>query len=119
MFDLASPKILVPAALFALLSPGVLLSLPSTNIASMTTSTKTIFIHALVLVLVYWGLVKSKIVPVSITKADLIIPAILFILLSPTMLPIFKSTSVYAVILSTLVFVLLFGFLRSKFPQYY
>jgi hypothetical protein len=35
------------------------------------------------------------------------------------MLPIFKSTSVYAVILSTLVFVLLFGFLRSKFPQYY
>lgn len=119
MFDVASPKILVPAALFALLSPGVLLSLPSTKFANMTTSSKAIFIHALVLILVYWGLVKSKIVPVSITKADLLVPAILFILLSPTMLPIFKSTSMYAVVISTLVFVLLFGFLRSKFPQYY
>lgn len=119
MFDVASPKILVPAALFALLSPGVLLTLPSTKLVSMTTSNTAIFIHALVLILVYWGLVKSKIVPVSITKADLLVPAILFVLLSPTLLPIFKSTSIYAVTLSTIVFVLLFGFLRSKFPQYY
>lgn len=119
MIDFTSPKVLIPTALFTLLSPGLILSLPSTKIASMDTSRVTIFIHALVLILVYWALVKTKLAPFSITKADLLVPATLFILLSPTFLPIFHSTGVNPILISTLVFAIVFGILRAKFPHYY
>jgi hypothetical protein len=124
--DFTSPKILVPAILFALLSPGMLLSLPSTKIASGQTSLQSVAIHALVLGLVYWGIVKAGLFKTTLTQADLIVPIVLFILLSPGVLlslPSLKfasgTTSVPAVAIHTFVFVLLFAILRSRFPQYY
>lgn len=119
MLDVTSPKLLVPTALFVLLSPGLLLKLPSTNIASMTTDKLAVFIHALVLVLVYWSLTKFKVLPYTITKADLLVPALLFVLLSPTILPIFKKTGISEILMSSLVFIILFAILRKVFPQYY
>ncbi len=119
MLDVTSPKLIVPTALFILLSPGFLLSLPSTNIASMTTSSMSVFIHALVLILVYWSLAKTKVLPVSLTKADLLVPATLFILLSPTILPIFKKTGLNEILISAVLFFLVFGSIRKVFPQYY
>lgn len=124
--DFTSPKILVPAILFALLSPGMLLSLPSLKLASGQTSLQSVAIHALVLGLVYWGLVKAGLFKTTLTQADLIVPIVLFILLSPGVLlslPSLKfasgATSVPAVAIHTFVFVLLFAILRSRFPQYY
>lgn len=128
MMDFTSPKVLVPAALFALLSPGLLLSLPSTNVGSMRTGNLPVLIHALVLVLVYWALVNFKILKVSLTKADLIVPAVLFLLLSPGMLLsippnggfwMTKTTSVPSIAVHTAVFILVFSLLRQKFPQVY
>lgn len=128
MIDLTSPKILVPAALFALLSPGLLLSLPSASVASMSTSVTSVMIHALVLILAYWGLVKSNLLKVNLTKADLIVPAVLFILLSPGMLLTLppkgglimsRQTSIPSIAVHTLVFVAVFGLLRKQFPQVY
>lgn len=124
--DMQSPKILVPAALFALLSPGLLLSLPSFKIASGETGLTSIVIHAFVFVIIYWLLAKSGMLKSSITKADLLVPMILFILLSPGLLLelppgriMSGHTNIPAVAVHTVVFALLFGILRSKFPQYY
>ena len=115
MMDFTSPKILVPAALFAILSPGVLLSLPSMKFASMESSRTSILIHALVLGILYWVIVKSGLFRTTLTRADIIVPALLFALLSP---PVSRTTYGY-VGLSTLLFIIVFTLLRSKFPQYY
>lgn len=128
MMDLTSQKILVPAALFAILSPGLLLSLPSTNIGSMTTGLLPVIIHALVLIIAYWALTKSNLLKVSLTQADLLVPALLFILLSPGVLLTLppkggiwmtRTTSVPAIAVHTVVFMVAFALLRQKFPQYY
>ena len=124
--DFTSPKILVPALLFAVLSPGMLLSLPSLKFASGQTSLTSVGIHALVLALVYWLIVRVGLFKTTLTKADLVVPALLFVLLSPGVLlslPSLKiasgTTGVPAVTIHTFIFVLLFALLRSRFPQYY
>ena len=123
--DFQSPKLLIPAVLFALLSPGILLSLPSTTFASGQTNLLSVLIHALVLVVLYWALLKYAL-GVSFTKADLVVPAVLFLLLSPGVLVTIPpgaimsgTTSTTAVAVHTVVFALVFGLLRSSFPQYY
>jgi hypothetical protein len=124
-FDLTSKKVLVPALLFALLSPGLILSLPSMKLFSGTTSCASVFIHALVLILALWVASKSKMMGTT-TQADLLVPAFLFILLSPGMLVTIPPgsimsglTSKAAVGVHTVVFAILFALLRSQFPQYY
>jgi hypothetical protein len=123
MFDVTGPKVLVPAVLFAVLSPGMLLALPSG--AGLLVQA---LVHALVLSLVYWAIAKF-VLKISLTTADLFVPALLFVLLTPglvlTIPPknggLFMSgqSSPMAVGAHTLVFALLFAFLRGQFPQYY
>ena len=116
--DITGPKILTPAILFALLSPGLLLRVgPS-----------PVLVHALVLSLVYY-LIAKFVLKVSLRPADLIVPAVLFVLLTPGVLltippagkGVFMSgqSSLLAVGVHTLVFAILFAFLRSAFPRYY
>lgn len=125
MIDITGPKVLLPAILFGVLSPGMLLSLPSLNFASGQTSFMTGVIHAVVLSLLYY-LIATYFLKISLTKADLIVPAVLFMLLSPGMLVtippgLFLSgtTGPVPVIVHTFVFALAFATLRSTFPQYY
>lgn len=123
MIDITGPKVLVPALLFAVLSPGMLLGLPSG--AGRTTQTLT---HAVVSVIIYWILAKF-VFKVTLTSADLVMPALLFIALTPGILltlppgsgGIFRSgqTSGAAVGVHTLVFAIAFALLRTSFPQYY
>jgi hypothetical protein len=123
MFDVTGPKVLVPAVLFAVLSPGMLLALPSG--AGLLVQA---LVHALVLSLVYWAIAKF-VLKISLTTADLFVPALLFVLMTPglvlTIPPknggLFMSgqSSPMAVGAHTLVFALLFAFLRGQFPQYY
>lgn len=123
--DPGSPKLLLPALMFAVLSPGLY---PK----SSETSLSMVAIRAAILVIAYWAIVKIGLLKVSLTKADLIVPAILFILLSPGMLltiPPGKfggaltgstgSTSTSAIGVHTLVFLILFGILRKVFSKYY
>lgn len=114
-FDLTNERLLVPTALFILLSPGLVLSLPSTKVASMETSAQASIIHALVLVLVYWGLSKTNLVKSSLTPADLAVPAFLFIALNVTM----TSTSPAQIAVRALIFFVLFAILRQVFSKYY
>ena len=134
MIDIANQKVSVPAALFAILSPGLLLQIPdripgknSNFLNTMKTSRLSVITHALVLVLVYHLLAKE--LGLVLKKADLVVPAVLFVLLSPGMLlsiPPGKGgllmsgeTSLASIAVHALVFALVFALLRSKFPSVY
>lgn len=116
--DITGPKVLTPTILFALLSPGLLLRVgPS-----------PVLVHAIVLSLVYY-LIAKLVLKVSLRPMDLIVPAVLFILLTPGVLLTLPpgsrgmwmsgQTSLMAVGVHTLVFALVFSFLRKNFANYY
>jgi hypothetical protein len=119
--DITAKKVFVPAILFALLSPGLLITPGST-------SPKAVLTSALALSVIYYVIAKF-VLKVSMTHADMVVPAILFVLLSPGMLltlppgsaGFFRSgqTSQMAVGVHTAVFAVAFAVLRSSFPRYY
>ena len=128
MIDITSEKIAVPAALFALLSPGMILQLPdTTKLNTFKTSIKSVMFHALVFMLVYHFVAKSM--GIVLSKNDLIVPGILFVLLSPGMLLTLpqgskgmyfsEQTSMVSVLVHALVFAIVFALLRKQFPSYY
>ena len=123
MIDITAPKVLVPTILFALLSPGLVLSLPPNSGLLIQ-----VMFHALVLSLLSWVIIKF-VFKFTLTVADLIVPAILFILLTPGVIltlppnggPVFFSgrTGVVQVLVHTVVFTITFASLRGIFPQFY
>jgi hypothetical protein len=130
MSDLASPKLLIPAVLFTVLSPGVLLQIPTkipgrdvNAFRTMKTDRLSILFHALVFVAVYK--LVSMAFGLILTQADLVVPLVLFTLLSPGMLLSLPpggepgSTSMTNVLVHALVFSIIFALLRYKFPQFY
>jgi hypothetical protein len=114
-FDLTNERLLVPTALFILLSPGLILSLPSIKIASMETNPTASIIHALVFVLLYFGLSKLNVINTDLTKADLIVPAVLFLALNVMM----KTTSPMQIAVRALIFFVVFAVLRQVFSNFY
>lgn len=122
MIDITSPKVSTPAALFALLSPGLILQLPDTlKLNTMKTSVRSASFHALVFVLVYSMVAKSM--GLVLKQTDLIVPGILFFLLSPGVLLTIPQgsgkTSMVSILTHALVFAIVFASLRKFFPQYY
>ena len=127
--DITGPKVLTPAILFALLSPGLILSLPSLRLfPGVSCSIKTALLHAIVLSIVYYVLARF-VLKISLRPADLVVPAVLFVILSPGVLltippksrGVFMSgqSSITAIGVHTLVFALIFSLLRGQFPTYY
>ena len=120
MLDITGPKVLKPSALFLLLTPGLLLQLPdTTKLFTMKTSQNSVLFHALVFMLAYR--VVSKLMKLTLTPADLVVPTVLFVLLSPGMFLTVpgKGPRINAVLVHTLVFAIVFAFLRKTFPQFY
>lgn len=131
--DITNNKVCTPAALFLLLSPGFVLQLPDVvpkslkDLFTMKTSRNAVLFHALVFMVVYRLLAKAM--NIVLQPADLIVPTILFVLLSPgivlTLPPgtggIVSSgqTSLEAILSHTLVFAVVFALLRKTFPQFY
>lgn len=123
MIDITGPKVLVPTLLFALLSPGLLLGLPPGSSHFM----QTLF-HALVLAILNWAIIKF-VFKFTLTTADMIMPALLFILLTPgvvlTLPPsggsLFFSgkTGITPDLVHAVVFSIAYATLRGTFPQYY
>jgi hypothetical protein len=123
MIDITSPKVLVPTILFALLSPGLLLGLPPGSGLLIQ-----VLFHAMILSLLSWVIINF-VFKFTLTPADLIVPALLFVLLTPGVLltlppdggPIFLSghTGIVPIMVHTVVFSILFASLRGVFPQYY
>lgn len=129
MFDVSSPKVTAPALLFAALSPGMLVQLPASlsNITSgkafftKNTDPTSVYFHALVFLIVYKLLAKQM--GLVLTKTDLIVTTALFVALSPGMLLSLPKgrgpTGPVQVIVHTMVFAVVFAFLRKQFPSYY
>jgi hypothetical protein len=127
--DITSQKVSIPAALFLALSPGILLRTDGTSIKfrnGLTGRTAVLF-HALVFFLVYSLIAKAM--GLVLTRTDLVVTTVLFLVLSPGMLltlpPGSKGvlmsgqTSPSSALVHTVVFALVFALLRKQFPQYY
>jgi len=127
--DITSQKVSIPAALFLALSPGILLRTDGTSIKfrnGLTGRTAVLF-HALVFFLAYSLIAKAM--GLVLTRTDLIVTTVLFLVLSPGMLltlppgskGVFASgqTSLSAALVHAVVFALVFALLRKQFPKYY
>ena len=112
-------KLIVPCLLFMVLSPGVF--------TTMKTSVQDVLLNALIFIAAYWAI--ARVLGVALTKTDLIVPAILFVLLSPglvlTIPPsaggVFMSseTSIISVAIHAVIFATAFSFMRTKFSKVY
>jgi hypothetical protein len=124
--DIRSPKVFTPAILFAVISSGML---AFTHMTNSHTFGKPLVINALIFAVMYYLIIRYLTNIKSMTTADIVVPLVLFILLMPgvilTLPPgsrgIFLSgqTSAPAVAVHTLVYAIVFAFLRSSFPSYY
>lgn len=126
-----SQTVLIPALLFLALSPGLLLQLPTAGLKlnTMKTDQRSVLLHSLVLMLALF-LIFKFVMNQSFKQADLVVPAILFILLSPGMLlnipPLAggkfwmtKQTTLPSIAVHTLVFAVVYAVLRAQFPSVY
>jgi hypothetical protein len=106
MIDITSPKVLAPAALFAVLQ------LAPTRLRPVPLA----LILALALFIVYKYALKR-----TFTRADLVVPALLFVLLTPGLLVTLPpgGTVMEATAVHTIVFAVVFAVMRSVFAQYY
>ena len=138
MINVTSPKVALPTALFALLSPGMVLQLPdvvpmvntkklANGLFTGNTSPDAVFFHALVFMVVFK--LVARFMNLSLKPTDVLIPTALFILLSPGMFLTLPSnsknvlmtgkTSVQSVLVHAVVFAILYACLRKNFPQFY
>ena len=128
MIDISGPKISIPAGLFAILAPGMILNLPdSYKLCSMRTSLHNVLFHAMVFILLFK--ISAHVAGVTLSQADLVVPTILFILLNPGILLTLPpgtggvwmsgQTNLTAILTHTMVFAITFALLRKTFPMYY
>ncbi len=125
MIDVTSPKVATPALLFAALSSGMVFFIQKNG---QNVFGPTLIVNALIFAVLYYAILKF-VLKKSLTRADVLVPMILFIILTPGVLltippgskGLFMSgqTSPAAVAVHTLVYAVLFAFLRKQFPQYY
>lgn len=122
MIDITGPKVLVPTVLFALLSPGLLLRLPPG-----ASSLVQVLFHALVFSILNWAII-TYVFKFTTTPADLIVPSLWFILLSPgVVLTVPPVTSVFfsgqtglvPILVHSIVFSIMWAMTRGVFPQFY
>tara|TARA_R110002072_G_scaffold245573_13_gene404873 strand:- start:1076 stop:1468 length:393 start_codon:yes stop_codon:yes gene_type:complete len=127
---LTTNKVLIPTALFMTLTPGMLLQMPDkmpfmnkNAIMTMRSSLQSVLAHAIVFTLVYRLI--AKMMGLVLKPADLVVPTLLFILLTPGLQCMAKnvnadvSVSLQALLMRTVVFAVVFALLRRFFPQYY
>lgn len=123
--DITSPKVYTPALLFAVLSSGLVFFMQKNGQNVLGTA---LLINAVIFAVLYYVLMKF-LLKRSLTNADILVPLVLFMILTPGVLltippgsrGLFMSgqTSTAAVAVHTLVYAVVFALLRKQFPQYY
>ncbi len=123
--DVTSPKVITPAVLFGVLSSGAVFFMQKNG---AHTFGPVLLANAIIFALVYF-LVAKFLLKKELTNADIVVPLVLFVLLTPGVLltlppgpkGAFMSgeTSGVAVAVHTLVFAIVFSLLRGQFPKYY
>jgi hypothetical protein len=124
--DIRSPKVFTPAILFAIIASG---SLTFAHITNSHTFGKSLIINALIFTIVYYLIIRFATNIKNMTMADILVPLALFVILMPGVLLtippgskglfISGQTSMSAVAVHTLVYAVMYAFLRSSFPKYY
>jgi len=109
MIDVTSHKVSVPSMLFLSLTPGVLLGVRGTGVA----------LHAMVFMLVYFLVAKAM--RLVLTKTDLAVATLLFVVLSPGLLVAIPQGSGgrHTAVVHAALYAIVFALLRRQFPQYY
>ena len=97
--DLAAPKVALPATLFM--------------ISQVSPATQGLAF--LIVPILSWIIIKF-VLKHNVTKADIIVPGILTLILELINLPLETPT---AIVIKGLVFLVVFSYLRILFPQYY
>lgn len=105
-------KVIVPSVLFILLNPGVIVDIPG---GSQTRA--SILLHSLVFIAAYWTV--AKILGLHLVKADLIVPAFLFVLMSPGLITGKTDNNFTEILARGIMFGIIFALLRKQFPQVY
>jgi hypothetical protein len=123
--DLRSPKVFTPAILFAVLNSG-LLPIVSKNSSHFSTG---LLFNALIFTVIYYVVISFFTNIKGMTSADIIVPLVLFILLTPGVLltippgakGLFMSgqTTGNAVLVHSVVYAIVYAILRGKFAKYY
>lgn len=123
--DITSPKVYTPALLFAILNSGLVMFMKKNGSNVLGGA---LVMNALIFALLYYAIVKF-LLKRSLTRADILVPLVLFILLTPGVLltippgsqGLFMSgqTSTPAVLVHALVFAVVFALLRKQFASYY
>jgi len=112
MFDITSPKVFTPALLFAILSPGLLVGIPPGSGLLVQ-----VCMHALLLCIFNYLIIKF-VFKFNMTTADIIVPGVLFVALTPGVILSITSGQT-AVGIHAVVFSLFYALLRGQFPEYY
>ena len=69
--DITGPKVLTPAILFALLSPGLILALPSLRLfPGVSSDLQTTLLHAVVLAIAYY-VIARYVLKISLRPAEI------------------------------------------------
>ena len=123
--DITSPKVYIPALLFAILNSGLVMFMQKNG---QNVLGGALVINAVIFALLYYVIVKF-LLKRSLTRADILVPLVLYILLTPGVLltippgakGLFMSgqTSTPAVAVHTLVFAVVFALMRKQFASYY
>ena len=122
MIDITTSKVSLPATLFLVLSPGVLLRTTGTDVEvfGRTTDRAAVLFHALVFFLAF---AAAKALGLVLTRTDLIVTTSLFVALNPgiliTLPPGSRAGGPVAAVTHAVVFALIFAKLRKTFPKYY
>jgi hypothetical protein len=123
--DITSQKVFIPALLFAALNSGMVFFVKKNggNVFG-----PTLLINSLLFAVIYYVIMKF-LLKKNMTRSDILVPIILYIILTPGVLltipPGSKGlltsgqTSTSATAVHTLVYAIVFSLLRSKFPSYY
>ena len=123
--DVTAPKVYTPALLFAALSSGLVFFMQKNGSHVFGGA---LIVNAIIFALMYYVILKF-LLKKSLTRADILVPLVLFIVLTPGVLltlppgskGVFMSgqSSPAAVAVHTLVYAVVFALLRKQFPQFY
>lgn len=123
MIDITGPKVLTPTVLFALLSPELILALPPGS-----GLLEQVLFHALILSIMSWFIIKF-IFKFTVTVADIIVPAIVFIIATPGVLlsipPVrgeffmTGETGTTQIMVHTMIFAIMYAGIRGAFPSFF
>jgi hypothetical protein len=114
MFDITGPKVFVPALVFALLTPGLFISFPPGRSLLVQAG-----FHAIIFSILNFIIIKY-VTKVTVTKADFIMPMILFVLLTPHLLfSIPHGDGIAPIAVHATLFAIMFAAIRGIFPEYY